>query len=445
MKRPPIFQATRVGFAAVTLTALLGATALGASPAMAAEPVGGPLLTGSGVIVDPGPNASALPDVGASTWVLADLNSGAILAAQGPHIQRAPASTLKTLTALTLIPRLDAQQVYTTTYNDVAVEGSRVGLIENGDYTVAELFQGLFLQSGNDAAMALASANGGFDLTLAQMNEEASRLQAFDTLAKTTSGLPAEGQISSAYDLALIARAGLTRPDFLGYANTITVTDYPGYMPTTANGARETFTIANQNPLLNPIDGRAPYEGAIGLKTGWTTEAGKTFIGAAERGDTALVVTLMNFSGPTFDAAAPLLDWGFANIDRVTPVGVLVDPVRPALDAVIDETTNAPDQGGSTPDGAAAADTADIQETTGPLAAATTVGGNAWAWGLLAAMIVGALLVFLGIRSMRPPKPRPRRNYAQRSHDDAAEGSMGPEAPADVRTDFEPAAPQRTD
>jgi len=75
MKRPPIFQATRVGFAAVTLTALLGATALGASPAMAAEPVGGPLLTGSGVIVDPGPNASALPDVGASTWVLADLNS----------------------------------------------------------------------------------------------------------------------------------------------------------------------------------------------------------------------------------------------------------------------------------------------------------------------------------------------------------------------------------
>lgn len=431
---------------AITATGLVGllsttlAIGLVAAPAArAADPIGGPQLTGSGLIVDPGPNATPLPEVGATTWVLADLNTGEILAARGPHIERPPASTLKTLTALTLIPRLDPELVYTTEYTDVAVEGSRVGLVENGEYTVAELFEGLFLQSGNDAAMALASANGGFDLTLAQMNEEASRLQAFDTLAKTTSGLPAEGQVSSAYDLALIAREGLKRDDFFAYANTITVPDYPGYMPSTADGVRETFAIANQNPLLNPTDGREPYEGAIGLKTGWTTEAGKTFVGAARRGNTALVVTLMNFVGPTYDAAAPLLDWGFANIDKVTPVGKLVDPVRPAFDAVEIEETVVVDPTTAPADNSGAGGGEQIDTEAAQLTTAEQVGGNGWAWGLVGAMGVGALLIFLGVRSMRPPTPQPRRNYAARGSDDRSGASA-----ANADANDESAPPART-
>lgn len=439
-RRPALRPIRRWGALPVIAAAGVTLGLLFAPSAQAAEPIGGSQLTGSGVIVDPGPAATALPDIGATTWVLADLNTGEILAAKGPHIERPPASTLKTLTALTLIPRLDATAVHTATYSDVAVEGSRVGLVENGEYTVAELFEGLFLQSGNDAAMALASANGGFDLTLAQMNEEANRLQAYDTIAKTTSGLPAEGQVSSAYDLALIARAGLTRDDFFSYANTISVPDYPGYMPTTAGGVRETFTIANQNPLLNPIDGRAPYEGAIGLKTGWTTEAGKTFIGAAQRGDTALVVTLMNFAGPTYDAAAPLLDWGFANINNVTPIGILVDPIRPAVDAVPDQSQVIVDPVDGSADNSAAGSgsgsnnstqTDPAVETTSALTTAAQVGSNGWAWGLLAAMFAGALAVFLGIRSMRPPQPRPRRNYAARTVDETPDGGTDPDHPAE--------------
>lgn len=375
-----------------------------ATPAHASEPIGGARLTGTDVIVDPGPQASPLPDVGASTWLIADLTTGAILATRGPHVQRPPASTFKTLTALTLIPRLDPEQVYTATYDDIAVEGSRVGLVENGEYTMAELFLGLFLQSGNDAAMALANANGGMKATIAQMNAEAQRLQAYDTVAKNTSGLPAEGQVSSAYDLALIAREGFKDPQFARYAKTVNVPNYPGYMPTEPGQPRGTFTIANQNPLLNPTDGRAPYEGAIGLKTGWTTEAGKTFVGAARRGDTALVVTLMNFSGPTYDAAAPLLDWGFANIDAVTPVGYLVDPVPEPTPIV--EPADAQSAAPSAP--------METQTTQSALQTAATVGTNGWAWGLLGAMVVGVILVILGLRSMRPPPPRPRRNYAQR-------------------------------
>lgn len=387
-----------------------------AGPAHAVEPIGGPQLAGTGTIVDPGPSATPLPDVGATTWLIADLDSGAILATRGPHVKRPPASTFKTLTALTLIPRLDAEEVYVTTYDDVAIEGSRVGLVENGEYTIAELFLGLFLQSGNDAAMALANANGGMDRTIAQMNEELQRLQAFDTVAKNTSGLPAQGQISSAYDLALIAREGLQDREFRQYATTISIPNYPGYMPTEPGGTRGTFTIANQNPLLNPIDGRAPYEGAIGLKTGWTTEAGKTFIGAAQRGDTSLVVTVMNFSGPTYDAAAPLLDWGFANIDAVTPVGYLVDPVRPGFGeaTVAPVPTVAPDAGGGPEQPEVTAPT--VQETSA-LQTAAAVGSNGWAWGLLAAMAVGVVLVIMGLRSLRPPPPRPRRNYAARPGD----------------------------
>ena len=113
-------------------------------------------------------------------------------------------------------------------------------------------------------------------LTVAQMNEEAQRLQAYDTVAVNPSGLPAEGQVSSAYDLALFAREGLARPDFFEYVNTRVIEDFPGYMPEEPGDPRPTMPIATQNPLF--IQG---YEGAIGVKTGWTTEAGRTFVGAA--------------------------------------------------------------------------------------------------------------------------------------------------------------------
>lgn len=403
--------ATLAALACVTLAA-----GLVLSPSAAwAEPIGGPRLTGSDVIVDPGPRATPLPEVPATTWVLADLDTGAILAAKGPHVPRPPASTLKTLTLLTLIQRMNPNDIYTATYDDIAIEGSRVGLVEDGTYTIEELYLGLMLQSGNDAASALANANGGLKGTLTQMNDEAERLQAFDTVAKTPSGLPAEGQVSSAYDLALIARESLSRPDYLDVVGTIEVPEYPGYMPDEPGGKRETFAVSNQNPLLNPIDGNEPYKGAIGGKTGWTTEAGKTFVGAAERNGVRLVVTLLDFAIPTYDAAAPLLDWGFENIDRVTPVGYLVDPVAPAADAPPPTTPDAqaaPQQG---PEEQAAPGAVPAPAVAAAGAAASEAASNGWAWGLVAAMGVGVLLIVLGLRSLRDARtPRSRRARATR-------------------------------
>lgn len=377
--------AVTVGSAALLLSA----------PTAQAEPIGGALLTGSDVIVDPGPTADPLPDVPVSAWVLADLESGAILAAKAPHVQRPPASVLKTLTAVTLAPRLDPDLVYTTTYDDVAVEGSRVGLVEEATYTVRELFLCLMMQSGNDCASSLAQANGGLELTVAQMNEEAQRLQAYDTVAVNPSGLPAEGQVSSAYDLALFAREGLSRPDFFEYVNTRVIEDFPGYMPEEPGDPRPTMPIATQNPLF--IQG---YEGAIGVKTGWTTEAGRTFVGAAERGGTQLVVTLLNIEGEIYPSASALLDWGFANIDAVTPVGYLVDPIDAAPTAASAEASSGGDASATTPTG-----DAEVTEAAASTTSSSTTNWG-WVWTLVGAMVVGIVLIVLGLRSLRGPAPR---------------------------------------
>ena len=390
------------------IAVLAAAPVLLAAPSASAEPIGGPLLTGSDVIVDPGPSADPLPDVPVSAWVLADLDSGAILAAKAPHVQRPPASVLKTLTAVTLAERLDPEFVYTTTYDDVAVEGSRVGLVENATYTVRELFLCLMMQSGNDCASALAEANGGVELTVAQMNEEAQRLQAYDTVAMNPSGLPADGQVSSAYDLALFAREGLARPDFFEYVNTRVIEDFPGYMPEEPGDPRPTMPIATQNPLF--IQG---YEGAIGVKTGWTTEAGRTFVGAAERGGTSLVVTLLNIEGEIYPSASALLDWGFANVDTVTPVGYLVDPVT-AAPAGSSEAT-AP----TTPESTVDAGDAALDAASAPAETSSTNWG--WVWTLIGAMAVGVVLIVLGLRSLRGPAPRSGGRRARPDEHDQVE------------------------
>jgi D-alanyl-D-alanine carboxypeptidase (penicillin-binding protein 5/6) len=271
------------------------------------------------IVVSTGAGVTPLPQVKANSWVIADAGTGEVLAARAAHSKRPPASTLKTLTALTLIPRLDPQGTYRVVDADVRVSGSRVGLLVGQKYTHDQLFTALFLPSANDAAGALARANGSMTTTLSQMNAEAQRLGALDTVAKNPSGLDADGQRSSAYDLALIAREGLKNGAFARYASMVRA-DFPG--KAASGGKRATFEIQTQNRLL-----RDGYPGAIGVKTGFTTDAGRTFVGAAKRGDRTLIVSLMGVNEPTEDAARKLLDWGFVNDGRITaPVGTLVEP-----------------------------------------------------------------------------------------------------------------------
>jgi D-alanyl-D-alanine carboxypeptidase (penicillin-binding protein 5/6) len=328
-----------------------GALAAPAGSAAAEEPggvVGGELLGSSDVVVRPGAGATRLPRLTAASWVLADAATGDVLAARDPHGKRRPASTLKILTALTLLDRLDRGTTYRARFEDAAVEGSRVGVVPDATYTVHNLFEGMFLMSGNDAANALANAAGGVRQTVAAMNETAAGLGALDTTARNPSGLDAPGQVSSAYDLTLLARAGLDREDFRAYAATVRST-FPGAMPKRGK-KRRTFEIWTQDRLLTS------YRGAIGIKTGWTSKAKGTFVGAATRGDRTLVATVMRTGQRSWEESAALLDWGFANADRVTPVGTLD---QPAPEPPAEEAAPSAQAVGAAPTSAGAAPAAD--------------------------------------------------------------------------------------
>lgn len=294
--------------------------------------VGGDELDSRGyVLPDEAPDLPA--DITARGWLLADLDSGDVLAARDPHGRYYPASTLKTLTLLALYDDLDPRAVVTATFDDANVEGTRVGLVEGGRYPVRLLFQALMMASGNDAAAALARAAGGAEAALADMNATASQLQAYDTLAGTTSGLDVAGQSSSPYDLALIMRALVDDPDLVGVMRTpiATVPAVPPRYPA--------YQIQNQNPMLTG------YPGTIAGKNGFTDAARYTFVAAAERSGQRLVVSLMQGEQAPLrmvDQAAALLDWGFALPSTADPIGELVDPRPEGVPPPTPPSTTAP-------------------------------------------------------------------------------------------------------
>ncbi|WP_091769956.1 D-alanyl-D-alanine carboxypeptidase family protein [Blastococcus aurantiacus] len=277
--------------------------------------VGGEDLDTRGLVV--ADDAPPLPGpLAASGWLVADASSGTVLAARDPHGRYYPASTLKALTLLTLAPRLDPAQVVVGTPEDEQVEGSRVGLLAGGSYTVGFLFQALILQSGNDAANALARAAGGTEATVDAMTETAESIGAYDTVVGGPSGLDVAGQSSSPYDLALIFRDLVADPATAAVLTTrvAQVPEVPGRAPG--------FQIQNQNPL-------AAYPGTLGGKTGFTDAARHAFVTAAERDGRRLVVSVLDTENQPLraaDQAALLLDWGFAVPAGTEGVGRLVQP-----------------------------------------------------------------------------------------------------------------------
>ena len=276
--------------------------------------VGGPRLGTVGFALPA--KAKPLPKgISARGWVIADLDTGDVLAARNPHGRYPPASTLKWLTALTLLPKLDKHKRVVCSYADVDVDGTRVGLVQNGRYSVDLLFQAMLMASGNDAANTLARVAGSVPSTVAAMNATARSIQAYDTHAATPSGLDGPHQLTSAYDLALIGRADLARADFRKYT-----AQKLGTIP--AQGTKyHSFQFANDNKLLYN------YPGAFGGKNGFTDAAHHSFIGAAKHGDRRLIVTMMYGEHKPDNISAQagrLLDWGFALPRTAAPVGSLV-------------------------------------------------------------------------------------------------------------------------
>lgn len=277
------------------------------------EPVGGP---GMGTCADAhAPGVAPPPPVGIASYVVADLDSGAVLAVRAPHARHRPASLLKLFTVLVATSRLDPAQIVTATAEDANIDGSRAGVGPGGRYTVGQLLTGLLLNSGNDTASALARTLGGTPATLAAMRETARSLGALDTRPATPSGLDGPGMSSSAYDLALAFRAAVARPQIAQLMLTRTA-PFPGF------GDKPGFLIANDNPLLGT-------PGTVGGKTGFTDAARHTFVGAVDRGGRRLLVVLMRGEQHPVrmvDSARALLDWGFTVPRTAAPVGTLVEP-----------------------------------------------------------------------------------------------------------------------
>ncbi len=412
---PGVRRSVAAGVACLALVALLGCpgTALADSPRPTADPsgvspsvpdpigpplgsapngdtVGGEDLASRGLVVPPG--APPLPvDVTARGWVIADATDGHVLAAQDPHGRYFPASTLKLLTLLSLYPRLDPTEVVIGTVEDEQIEGSRVGLIDGGQYDVQTLWLALMMQSGNDAANALSRTAGGLQPTLEAMYETADRLRAYDTSPGGPSGLDVEGQRSSAYDLALIMTAAAADPAMLAIMSAPVARIPP------VAGRDEGFEIQNQNQLL------LNYPGTLAGKTGFTDAARYTFAGAAERDGRRLVVSLMlaeQVPIPTWEQAARLLDWGFALPTGIPPVGKLVTPDSPAL----------------LPQDSPAQPSTALGLPTGPVGAAAAAPAGGISVLPLLALATGSVVIAVGtlLWGRRPPAAHARRGQRRR-------------------------------
>ncbi|OKI01315.1 D-alanyl-D-alanine carboxypeptidase [Streptomyces sp. CB02923] len=276
-----------------------------------------------------GAGAPALPTgVSARAWTVTDVRTGDVLAARNAHQRLAPASTLKTLFAVTVLPKFRAGAVHKVTPQDLTGIGpgsSLVGIQEGRSYRVADLWRGVFLRSGNDAVRVLAAMNGGWSATAREMQARARQLGARDTSVKSPDGYDSPGQVSSAYDLSVFGRAGLANADFARYCATTTAR-FP-------SRGSPSFEIQNTNRMLSGASGMRRYPGIVGVKNGYTSNAGNTLIAAAERGGRTLLVTVLNpqsgASNAVYQEAASLLDWGFRAAGKARPVGSLQAAAAP--------------------------------------------------------------------------------------------------------------------
>ena len=283
-----------------------------------AKPVGGDALAGCGIVAAPGtppvPN-----DVSAEAWLVADLDSGDVIAAKDPHGRHRPASIIKVLTAMQAINELNLNKTVPGTADDAAAEGTKVGIDAGGTYTVNQLLHGLLMHSGNDAAHALAAQLGGMQTALQKVNVLAGKLGGRDTRVATPSGLDGPGMSTSAYDIGLFYRYAWQNPTFSDIVATRTF-DFPGRGP--GQGDHPGYQLENDNQLLYN------YPGALGGKTGYTDDAGQTFVGAANRDGRRLVAVLLHGTRQPiapWQQAAHLLDYGFATAPG-TKVGALIEP-----------------------------------------------------------------------------------------------------------------------
>lgn len=337
-------------------------------PAVYSGPCG--VIAPSGYRVD--------PEVVASAWLVADIDSGEVVAMKDPHGRYRPASIIKVLLALVVIDELDLDAPVAVSEESANQEGSAAGIGPDGEYTVRDLLYGLILSSGNDAAHALAQALGGDAVALHKVNALASELGLTDTRAASYSGLDAPGMSTSAWDMGLAYRAAFTNPVFAEIADTQSY-KFPGY------GELPPFDMWNDNKLyLNDPDG-------IGGKTGYTDDANHTFVGAVNHDGRRLVAVVLDttaWDARAWEQAQMLLHAAYP-IAPGSGVAQLV-PVSAASSA-----SSAGASGSATPSGAGSAGAASSGADSSAAANPAGSGSARFLW--LPALIVAGVLALAGV------------------------------------------------
>ena len=259
--------------------------------------------------------------------LLMEKTTGQVLFAQNEHEALEPASVTKIMTLLLTMDAIDSgalsyDDVVTVSANAAGMGGSQVFLAEGEKITVEELLKSVCVSSGNDAAVALAEkVSGVTELFVEQMNNRAKGLGMDDTHFVNCTGLTAKGHVTSAYDIALMSRELLTKHPDIRRFTTI-------WTDTIRDGA---FGLANTNKLIRF------YDGATGLKTGYTASAGYCISATAEREGMELIAVIMK--GETADKrntdAKSLLNYGFSTYALVSAAP---EEPLPALPVSMGET-----------------------------------------------------------------------------------------------------------
>lgn len=252
--------------------------------------------------------------VKAKAAVLMDAVSGEVLFAQNAHKKLPPASVTKVMTMLLILEGCDSGKIRlsdTVTISERAASmgGSQMYMEPGEQHTVEELLKGVAMVSANDGCVALAEhLAGSVEMFVEQMNKRAAELGMKDSHFVNTNGLPVANHYTSAYDIAVMSRALIAFPEtaqwFTKWQDTIKVG---------LTGKEKEFGLTNTNKLIKQ------YPGAIGIKTGFTQDAGYCLSGAAERDGTRLIGVILGCatSNIRFAEIKRLLDYGFSNYESV--------------------------------------------------------------------------------------------------------------------------------
>ncbi len=244
-------------------------------------------------------------DTSAKAAILINAETGSVLYAKNSDIRLPMASTTKIMTALLLAEQNTPDKTVSITHEMVAVEGSSMGLKAGDTVTYNDLLYGLMLPSGNDAANAVAISLAGSLPKFAElMNNKAKELGLKNTNFVTPSGLDSNNHFTSAYDLGMLSIYALKNEEFKKAASTKTIT-------LTFTNPKRQVTLTNHNKLLRM------YEGAIGVKTGFTSTAGRCLVSAATKDNVTLVAVTLNDRND-WDDHINMLNYGFLHCTAYT-------------------------------------------------------------------------------------------------------------------------------